>query len=103
MLGHEHVTLLKIKMDIEGYEYDVFDEILNEKGVNLPKQISFEIHYKTQMQDLDWFGWERMAGEMALFLRRLYEAGYRVLSQEDNYLCSHCTKLTIAHFQCPTL
>jgi len=37
----------------EGYEYDVFEEILNSKDVNLPEQISFEIHYKTQMEVLN--------------------------------------------------
>ena len=76
---------------------------MNEKGVNLPEQISFEFHYKTQMQDLDWFGRERTAGEMAIFSLRLYESGYRVISREDNKRCPHCSELTVVRFQCPVL
>ncbi len=87
----------------EGYEYDVFEEILNSKDVNLPEQISFEIHYKTQMEGQDWFGRERTAGEMALFSLRLYEAGYCMISREDNRFCPHCSELTVVHFQCPVL
>lgn len=100
MLGHDHITLLK--MDIEGYEYSVLYEIFDEKDVLLPEQISFELHYETQMPGLDWWGRQATAGEMALFSRRLYEAGYRLISREDNPLCDHCTELTAVRFQCPT-
>jgi len=71
--------------------------------VHLPEQISFEIHYETQMKGQDWYGRQRTAGEMALFSRRLYEAGYRVISREDNRLCDHCTELTVVRFQCPAI
>lgn len=99
MLDHNHITLLK--MDIEGYEYDVYEDILSETGIQLPEQISFELHYETQMPGLDWFGRQRTAGELALFSQRLYEAGYRFISREDNPWCDHCTELTAVRFQCP--
>lgn len=99
MLGHDHITLLK--MDIEGYEYSVLYEIFDEKGVALPEQISFELHYETQMPGLDWWGRQATAGEIAFFARRIYEAGYRFISREDNPLCDHCTELTAVRFQCP--
>ena len=53
------------------------------------------------MKGLDWWGRKRTAGEMALFSRRLYEAGYRIISREDNPHCRHCTELTAVRFQCP--
>ncbi len=71
--------------------------------MHLPEQISFEMHYETQMKGQDWYGRQRTAGEIALFSRRLYEAGYRVISREDNRLCDHCTELTVVRFQCPAI
>ena len=84
----------------EGSEYDVFEDILSE-GIDLLWQISFELHYITQMQDLDWHGRQRTAGEIAFLSQVLYEAGYRVISREDNPECKHCSEFTIVRFQCP--
>ena len=67
----------------------------------MPEQISFELHYETQFPAQDWHKRQRTAGEMALFARRLYEAGYRVISREDNPLCDHCSEFTVVRFQCP--
>lgn len=41
-LGHDHIDLLK--MDIEGFEYDVFDQML-ELGIS-PRCILVEFHHK---------------------------------------------------------
>ncbi|TFJ82495.1 hypothetical protein NSK_006173 [Nannochloropsis salina CCMP1776] len=99
-LGHTYMTLLKA--DIEGYEYGMFNEILLEDDVELPEQISFELHYRVAPNShLTWKSREKTAGEIALFAIRLYEQGYRVLSREDNRLCSHCTEFTVARFRCP--
>lgn len=99
MLGHDHITLLKA--DIEGYEYDLFNQLLTEDGVALPEQISFELHYYTQMAQLDWHTRTLTTGELALFARSLYDAGYRVISRENNHACGHCAEFTIVQFRCP--
>lgn len=99
MLGHSYVTLLKA--DIEGFEFDLFNEILTVDEVELPEQISFELHYRTIISELPWMPRQKTAGEIALLGTRLYEQGYRVLSREDNVLCPHCTEITIARFRCP--
>merc|ERR1711908_104912 len=47
MLNIEHVSLLK--MDIEGYEFDVLYGLFDDEmrtGVNLPYQISLEVHWQ---------------------------------------------------------
>lgn len=78
----------------------MFESLLFEAGVALPEQISFELHYNTQMNDLDWYGREATAGEIAMLARSLYEAGYRLISREDNKLCPHCTELTVVRTLC---
>ena len=52
--------------------------------VELPEQISFELHYKVIDKELTWMPRQKTAGEIALLGTRLYEQGYRVLSREDN-------------------
>ena len=70
--------------DIEGFEYDLFDELLTVDEVELPEQISLELHYKVIDKELTWMPRQKTAGEIALLGTRLYEQGYRVLSREDN-------------------
>jgi hypothetical protein len=99
LLGHDYITLLKA--DIEGYEFDLFHQLLINDGIELPEQIAFEMHHRTQMDGLDWYGREITSGEIALFARDLYEAGYRVISREDNQRCVHCVEFTVVRFRCP--
>jgi hypothetical protein len=106
-LGHRYVTLLKV--DIEGFEFDLFmDDLLagdtregSAGGRHLPEQIVFELHYQTQMKELSWFHREKTAGELALLAERMYLAGYRLLAREDNPYCGHCSEMTLARFLCP--
>jgi hypothetical protein len=99
MLNHSHITLLKA--DIEGYEYDLFNHLLSEDDLELPEQISFEMHYSSIMGGLDWREREITSGELALFSRNLYDAGYRVISREDNRNCGHCSEFTVVRVRCP--
>ena len=69
--------------------------------MELPEQISFELHYESLFPELTWKPRRKTAGEMALLSERLYQAGYRIISREDNQFCKHCTELTIARFRCP--
>lgn len=77
-------THIHYQADIEGFEFDLFNEILTVDEVELPEQISFELHYRTIISELPWMPRQKTAGEIALLGTRLYEQGYRVLSREDN-------------------
>lgn len=77
-------THLHDQADIEGFEFDLFNELLTVDEVELPEQISFELHYITIVEELPWMPRQKTAGEIALLGTRLYEQGYRVLSREDN-------------------
>jgi len=59
----------------------------------LPMQISFELHYWNIIHT-------RLTGEVALLWDRLYEAGYRVVSREDNPLSQYCSEFTIVRTVC---
>lgn len=90
-----------MKMDIEGFEYDVLTAMLRAQSLALPSQIAFELHYQTQMTSLRWRHRERTAGEMALFARALYDAGYRTISRSDNWRCPHCSEFNVVRLFCP--
>lgn len=57
------------------YEYKLFQELLLEEDIELPEQISFELHYGTWMGQLPWHHRQKTAGEIALLATRLYGAG----------------------------
>ena len=90
-LGHKKVDLLKF--DAEGAEHKALPSLL-QSGVQLPSQISFELHHN---KDADKGGYQFWAPVTALI-----EAGYVLISREDNkdaYYC--CTELTFVR-GCPT-
>jgi hypothetical protein len=90
-----------MKMDIEGFEYNVLADMLRERSAALPAQIAFELHWQTQMTTLPWHHRARTAGEIALFARSLYDAGYRALSRSDKYRCPHCSEFNVVRLFCP--
>jgi len=83
-----------LKMDIEGYEWQVLDDIVSSQSFN-PKQIAFELH---------WGKSERVPftpAQMAGFFQNLYEkGGYFVVDRVDNPVCFFCMDLLISSF-CP--
>lgn len=97
MLGHESIHLLK--MDIEGSEYDVFDDLLSDLTVSLPEQIAFELHTAAS-SPVSWRQRKMTPGEIGALAERLYLGGYRVLSRENNDLCDDCVEYTLARFFC---
>ena len=107
--GHKTVTLLK--MDIEGFEYDVFSQWGYDAGP-LPQQISFEVHYKgiysgSQFHNRDdftnllWPKHETSTAEMALLVGHLANMGYGIVSREDNAECPYCSELTLLRVALP--
>ena len=79
-----------LKMDVEGFEYDVLQQMIleaEESGSKhlLPTQISVELHYATRMYDLDWFTRYRQAGELTLFLGFMFrKGGYTIVHTKFN-------------------
>jgi len=84
-----------LKMDIEGYEWQVLDNIISSQSFN-PKQIAFELH---------WGRSKRMSftpAQMVGFFQSLYEkGGYFVIDRVDNPICFYCMDLLISSF-CPS-
>ena len=98
-LGIDQISAMK--MDIEGFEYSVLEPMLRSRPSSLPLQIAFELHWQTQMTTLPWHHRARTAGEIALFARSLYDAGYRALSRADNFRCPHCSEFNVIRLFCP--
>ena len=94
-------SVTAMKMDIEGFEYVVLGAMLRRRSHALPSQIAFELHWQTQMTPLSWHHRAKTAGEIALFSRALYDAGYRTLSRADNFRCPHCSEFNVIRLFCP--
>jgi len=80
-----------LKMDVEGFEYDVLQQMIieaEESGTKhlLPTQISVELHYTTRMYDLDWMTRYRQAGELNIFLGFMFrKGGYTIVHTKFNF------------------
>jgi FkbM family methyltransferase len=101
--GHSKIDLLK--MDIEGYEFKVFDSMFShEKRYRywMPMQILVEVHYQTHFKELDGNPSSDWKTEMDLYHlnTKFLEAGYIVASRDDNRFCLHCTELTLLRVFC---
>lgn len=84
-----------LKMDIEGYEWEVLPAILA-AGDRAPVQISLELHYVTQMKLLSWYGRYKTAAEIALFLDLLWHHKYLLVDRNDNPHCPHCSEILLS-------
>ena len=80
-----------MKMDVEGFEYDVLQQMIieaEESGSKhlLPTQIlSVELHYTTRMYDLDWMTRYRQVGELTFFLGFMFrKGGYIIVHTKFN-------------------
>jgi Methyltransferase domain len=65
-----------LKMDIEGFEYKVIQNILTETPQDLwPEQIAMEVHWASRMVQLSWMLRGLQASELSLFFSYLYATG----------------------------
>lgn len=78
-----------LKLDVEGYEYDVLTSMIRQAYERnmwhlLPEQMQIEFHYATWMYDLPWSLRTRETGELVAFFSMLFrEAGYVVVHVEN--------------------
>jgi len=105
-LRHPRIDLFK--MDIEGYEWPLFESwpLLSEKRAPttvLPMQILVEVHYKTQMTELAVNAKKdfKFSNDMIHLQDRFLKMGYAVVVRDDNRFCPHCTELTLVRIRCP--
>jgi hypothetical protein len=87
--GLENSPPKALKMDVEGFEFDVLTAMLRDAAKKstqhfLPSQISIEVHYGTRMYDLPWMLRFRQTGELALFFNMMYQSGYLVVFSDIN-------------------
>jgi hypothetical protein len=99
-LGHAGTPLTVLKLDIEGFEWDVLETELLAPGVpasNLPQQLLFELH--TQGANPKYVPPAVVAGKTqravdSLFVR-LFKLGYRVVNKEINNGDAQCAEFTL--------
>jgi len=93
-----------LKMDIEGFEYQVLRAVLGShhlatgtskatEALSLwPTQIAMELHFQTQMRELPFHGRLVSVGEIALFMDFLWrQGGYTLIDRRD-----HLARILIA-------
>ncbi|PSC71017.1 Histone H4 [Micractinium conductrix] len=93
-LGNRPVDLLK--MDIEGFEYEVTSGFKIQDSCHFPHQISLEVHFKN-LYSLTPFAhkrnhWDNMIwpmhqlslGELGVFFSHFSNLGYAIVSRDDN-------------------
>ena len=104
MLGHDSVSLLK--MDIEGYEFEVLYSLFLRDDpwvyARLPHQIAIELHYQAgkRARGLHWYGRYLTVGELANLAQAFYWSGYRVVSAEVNPVWPQCAEFTMLRYVC---
>ena len=101
-LGHAHISI--IKWDVEGFEHDIFRDLLQDGNLQsrLPREILFELHFRSHMgARTSWWDREKSAGEMAMLGVDLYDAGYRVIAAHRNAGCSSCYEYSLLRVSCP--
>ena len=93
-----------LKMDIEGYEFQVLPAILALPPTIQPVQIGFEVHlitylnagplYAQRAKDSLWFI-KDYSDVGLLFFELKSIGGYKLISREDNPFCKHCSELVV--------
>lgn len=107
-LGNPYVGLLKL--DIEGYEFEVIPSVLEVEDKYMPLLIAMEVHYATPFSDLSWSyrnkkntrgGFSsggKSVAELALFAMYFMNKGYVLISKENN--CGTCSELVFLKTYC---
>ena len=99
-LGIEAPPMLK--MDIEGFEWDVLESIVRSGSTLLPFSISVELHVWTEVKQVAWQGRWRSVHETSTWMREmLSRGGYTLVDRHDNPLCSYCSEVVLARLLSP--
>lgn len=106
--------LLALKIDVEGFEYDVFTQMIQSEhkalarsssssSSLLPQQIMVELHWGTRMTGIPWMPRVRTSGEIALFMTMMFQGGgYIPILQDFSPGCNTCMEVVFFKVQCPS-
>lgn len=90
-----------LKMDIEGFEYNVLETVLSGDPTFWPEQIMMEVHWATRMVKLPWMTRTRTAGEIAMFFGMLFNhGGYIVANSRVFDGCEPCMEVLLVKVLC---
>jgi Methyltransferase domain len=82
------------KIDVEGYEYDIFTQMVNNDHALLPQQIQVELHWGTRMTGLPWMLRMRSTAEITLLMAMMFNvAGYMPVKLDYNPYCKSCMEV----------
>ena len=91
-----------LKMDIEGWEWEVLPSLLR-IGVSrdiMPRQIALELHVRTYPAARKIappsFWRAKTPGEVAALMAMLFAHNYVLIDRRDNAACSHCSEIVLA-------
>ena len=90
-----------LKMDIEGFEFDVLSNMLQSPSSLWPEQIMMEVHFASRMIDLTWLLRTRQTAEMAMFFDLLYNKG-GYMPAHIKYIngCPTCMEILLVRVHC---
>lgn len=104
----EAETVDFLKIDIEGFEFDVLGAPFDVRHKDdLPRQIAMEVHVQHVYWGSSYYGADGLdnllypraphitAPELALFFMHLGTLGYAVAYQEKNPACPHCSEFLL--------
>jgi hypothetical protein len=90
-----------LKIDIEGFEYDVLKDMVGGPTDSLPEQIAIELHWGSRMVDLDWVLRHRQAAEVALLASMLFNGGgYIPFDFSFVWQCAPCVEVLYIRAVC---
>lgn len=96
-----------LKMDIEGFEYDVMKNLIHTNHTELPNQIAMEIHHQTWQpwqnnpsSSLSWSDRNKDVGELLSFFLMMYTSGYRLSEVDHKTVCQHCLEVLWSKIYC---
>ena len=87
-----------LKMDVEGFEYDVLTQMLQDDYL-LPLQIQVELHWATKMVDVPWMLRTLTSAELALFSGMMFTSGgYLPVHRDES--CTVCLEVLYVRALC---
>mmetsp|Transcript_32296 Transcript_32296/g.53396 ORF Transcript_32296/g.53396 Transcript_32296/m.53396 type:complete len:345 (-) Transcript_32296:220-1254(-) len=96
-----HVPPAMLKMDIEGFEWGVLQQIVRSRDA-LPFSISVELHSWTEVKQVPWYGTWRSNSFIRSWVHELQQyGGYSLVDRHDNSQCAYCTEVVFAQLTLP--
>ena len=95
-----------VKMDIEGWEWEILPTLLASGQAHLlPLQIAVEVHAQTYRPALKVgpksFWRTKTPGEVAALMAKVFAMGFVLIDRRDNALCQHCTEIVLYNLCAP--